>query len=281
MTKRRKADSSFADRELSHGQLELARRAPSAGDWAALRRHDVAMRRFEVSDIGAVAGVEDLLSDADRIGVFVGDGEGEVTVRPWRPEIDTQAGWLEGLVLDSSSIAFGTVFIRLEVRELARVHPASVRVFSYLDEDSSLLLNPLSGIGLQGRYAWATAQAPGRYAVIGLDCDPIALRAADVLAAIHDLLDGADLATRLAIAERVIDQLLEAPRVVEWLGRRGNSGDLDLASLDRGWPVLPFDLEVPRVSVDELREMARRIVSDANPPELQLLRSLRMPEDFR
>lgn len=259
----------FASRELEHAMRPVT---VDPSEWQRLREHDARMRRLQIADFDPGAAVVRSLSDPKSIGVLLTE-DAEAEVARWSPDAETPAGWVEGVQVraDTEEPVAGTLLVRLVARDFNRVHPATIRLFSYLEDEASFVLNPLSGVGVNAEYVWARLEAPGKFGVIGLDCDPIMLRTIVALASVQDLLVGAEFEARFRATRGIVESVLSTPEARGWC--EGSVRSLPALAFLPGLPRLPFGLDVARVTTDELNEVARHFAEDADPPEAQLIAS--------
>jgi hypothetical protein len=157
---------------------------------------------------------------------------------------------------------------------LRRVAPQTLRLFRHEPETGAFYLSALSGLGTTGSYAWGRVGVPGLYALIGLDADALYLSALDVLATARSLSLGGDRQARRESLTAVVEALIRAPAAARWLNGEPVSALSDWVE-QRGLPAAPFDESRDPVRPDELLALAERSAAEHEPPELQLMRTLR------
>jgi hypothetical protein len=219
--------------------------------------------------------IDDLTAADDPVFLLGDDTEG-ASIDHWGLDEETP-GWLIGIQVVADHEIQGTLVVSHLQRTFGRVHPATARLFRYSEEDSAFDLDPFSGAGLQGRYTWGRISAPGSFAVIGMDSDPVWLRTLTVLSTVRDMLVGADADRQQEVTRELVDAILRTPFVEESLIQGRHPFDLDNHHFP-GVPALPIDVDQPVASVDQLQRLAKRAVDDWEPPEMQLLALLR--EEF-
>ena len=176
------------------------------------------MREVQLADFDPGPAAEALFA-RQQFAVVVADDGDDATAMPWQPDEITTSGWLAGVEVQCDSSLSGTLVVSIVGKDLGRIHPSTVRLFRRDDEEGLFILNPFSGPGAGGRYVWGRIGAGGIYAVIGLDCDALFLRALEILAVVRDLLVGGARDLRLEVTTGIIDSLLTSPR--PQLGRAG------------------------------------------------------------
>jgi len=113
----------------------------------------------------------------------------------------------------------GTLAIGIAARYRDVVAARTLRVFRWVDTEKGWALVVRSGIGQTGDYVWAHLTEPGRYAVVGVNRDPLIARTLVVLAALDDMLalDAHASGGRSSLAEGVCRLMLCNPELRERL----------------------------------------------------------------
>jgi hypothetical protein len=174
---------------------------------------------------------------------FLPDEEGlHVEVQPIRnPQPRGSLGFVGAFAdvkAEEASIS-GTLVLRLEPKRLGAVAPSSLRLFRWEPQAKLFTLVERSGIGDEG-YVWGRITTPGRYAVIGLNTDPLVLATIQTLAAARDLPDfGKEPGG--ALHRRICELVVCAPE----LGAEDKKRCADCHKLSRPFELPEFELLLP------------------------------------
>jgi hypothetical protein len=274
------ADSSPED-EFSANEFERGRKRelldPRA--WVEAERRKRGMFQRDLADLDPGPWVSALLADG-QAAAFIGAAQGVRVELRDAATLPPTSGHLGPAVEVASEDRFlyGTVVLPIDYRHTGRVAVSTLRVFRFEQELGLYTITSFSGLGRGGDYAWGRISSPGVYLAIGLDADPVILRAAQALYAVRDLLMDCEPETRGKITRAIIDALLLAPCATACVEDASQRGHLIRRAFADGLPALPFDQHVMQASAEELYALADSVAEQLDPPALQLLADLRASE---